>query len=275
MAKDRTEVGITGKLIPKPRTAKQQYELEKKRRMEKHLGKNVGGTQYRSDVTPYYNPRARTFKEFVELSEARRFAHKFPLSKDELATVQRIRDRLDNPSTELPKQTSSTKSARKVRKIDFVDRSDAKVREETEVMNKPLTPEERKKLKKMQTLHRLMKAAKAPKYQSDVAKEEYEVDEIYVLTPRTKSAKKVETSKSKKDPYGESPEDYRKRMKEKQQKEAINYDLEARKAKDAEQRYKEAKARKLAKRTETQRPLRPGEVRRYNPKTGEYESNLD
>jgi hypothetical protein len=70
MAKDKTVIGITGKPIPKPRTAKQQYELEKKRRMEKHLGKNVGGVQYSSDVTPYYNPRARTFREFVEIAEA-------------------------------------------------------------------------------------------------------------------------------------------------------------------------------------------------------------
>lgn len=71
MAKDQTEVGITGKPVPKPTTAKKQYELEKKRRMEKHLGKNVGGVQYRSDVTPYYNPRARTFKEFLEIAEAK------------------------------------------------------------------------------------------------------------------------------------------------------------------------------------------------------------
>jgi GNAT superfamily N-acetyltransferase len=69
MAKDQTVIGITGKPIPKPRTAKQQYELEKKRRMEKHLGKNVGGVQYSSDVNPSYNPRARTFREFVEIAE--------------------------------------------------------------------------------------------------------------------------------------------------------------------------------------------------------------
>ena len=71
MDKDKTEVGITGKPVPKPRTAKQQYELEKKRRMEKHLGKNVGGTQYKSDTNPYYNPRAKTFREFLELAEAK------------------------------------------------------------------------------------------------------------------------------------------------------------------------------------------------------------
>ena len=58
MEKDKTEVGITGKPVPKPKTARQQHELEKKRRMRKHLGRNVGGTQYSSDVNPYFNPRS-------------------------------------------------------------------------------------------------------------------------------------------------------------------------------------------------------------------------
>jgi len=77
MAKDQTEVGITGKPIPKPRTAKQQYELEKKRRMQKHLGTNVGGTQYTSGAKYYVpstsatNPRARTFEEFMSICEAK------------------------------------------------------------------------------------------------------------------------------------------------------------------------------------------------------------
>jgi hypothetical protein len=69
MSKDKTEIGITGKPIPKPRTATQQYELEKKRRLRKHLGKNVGGVSYSSDVNPYYNPRQRTFEEFMSLVE--------------------------------------------------------------------------------------------------------------------------------------------------------------------------------------------------------------
>ena len=76
MAKDQTVVGITGKPVPKPGSAKKQYELEKKRRQEKHLGKNVGGTQYKSDVNPYYNPRQRTFEEFMSIAE------KFSLSAD-------------------------------------------------------------------------------------------------------------------------------------------------------------------------------------------------
>ena len=75
MEKDKTEVGITGKPVPKPRTAIQQHELEKKRRMQKHLGTNVGGTQYSSGARYYVpstsgtNPRARTFREFVEICE--------------------------------------------------------------------------------------------------------------------------------------------------------------------------------------------------------------
>jgi hypothetical protein len=70
--KDKTAVGITGKPVPKPSTAKQQYELEKKRRLTKHLGKNVGGTQYSSDVNPYYNPRQRNFREFIEIAEGKK-----------------------------------------------------------------------------------------------------------------------------------------------------------------------------------------------------------
>lgn len=58
LANEETEIGITGKKIPKPGSAKKQYELEKKRRMKKHLGQNVGGTQYSSDVNPYLNPRS-------------------------------------------------------------------------------------------------------------------------------------------------------------------------------------------------------------------------
>jgi len=70
--KDPTEIGITGKPVPKPTTAKKQHELEKKRRLAKHLGKNVGGAQYSSDVNPYYNPRQRTFEEFIDIVEGKK-----------------------------------------------------------------------------------------------------------------------------------------------------------------------------------------------------------
>jgi len=67
MAKDETEIGITGLPIPKKRRSpRKQYEFEKKRRQ--NLGRNVGGVRYSSDVNPYVNPRAireKTFDEFM------------------------------------------------------------------------------------------------------------------------------------------------------------------------------------------------------------------
>jgi hypothetical protein len=70
MAKDQTEIGITGLPIPKKkRSASKQYEFEKKRR--ENLGTNVGGQTYSSDVTPGYNPRQRTFEEFMAICEAK------------------------------------------------------------------------------------------------------------------------------------------------------------------------------------------------------------
>jgi len=57
MAKDETEIGITGKPIPKKkRSPKKQHEFEKKRR--ENLGQNVGGHTYKSDVSPNFNPRS-------------------------------------------------------------------------------------------------------------------------------------------------------------------------------------------------------------------------
>ena len=70
LANEETEIGITGKKIPKPGSAKKQYELEKKRRMKKHLGQNVGGTQYSSDVNPYLNPRSVREKVEPDLFDA-------------------------------------------------------------------------------------------------------------------------------------------------------------------------------------------------------------
>ena len=55
------------------------------------------------------------------------------------------------------------------------------VREETEVADKPATPEERRKIALIQKLAKLKAAAKAPAIVSDVAtKEEYEIDEAKV-----------------------------------------------------------------------------------------------
>lgn len=66
--KDETEIGITGLPIPKKkRSPKKQYDFEKKRR--ENLGQNVGGHTYKSDVSPNYNPRQRTFEEFMQIVE--------------------------------------------------------------------------------------------------------------------------------------------------------------------------------------------------------------
>ena len=165
MAKDKTEVGITGQPIPKPKTAKQQYELEKKRRQEKHLGKNVGGTQYRSDVTPYYNPRARTFEEFVGICEKVVYGGEKKAPEDTRMTVTSA-DRKANT-----KAWQNYQAGHKGYKA-----APHLTKEETETQAPP-TPEEKRKIKKMQQLARLKQMASAKRYQSDVAREEYEVDE--------------------------------------------------------------------------------------------------
>ena len=165
MAKDRTEVGITGQPIPKPRTAIQQYKLEKKRREAKHLGKNVGGTQYRSDVTPYYNPRARTFEEFVGICEKVVYGGEKKEPEDTSMTVT-ASDRKANT-----KAWQNYLAGHKGYKA-----ASHLTKEETETQAPP-TPEEKRKVKKMQQLARLKQMASAKRYQSDVAREEYEVDE--------------------------------------------------------------------------------------------------
>jgi hypothetical protein len=64
--RDEVEIGFTGGKIPKKkRSPANQHEFEKERR--KNLGQNVGGYTYSSDVNPNYNPRERTFKEFLEI----------------------------------------------------------------------------------------------------------------------------------------------------------------------------------------------------------------
>lgn len=70
MAKDETMVGITGLPIPKKKMSPaKQHEFEKKRRA--NLGTNVGGKTYSKDVTPGYNPRQRTFEEFMAICEGK------------------------------------------------------------------------------------------------------------------------------------------------------------------------------------------------------------
>lgn len=193
MAERKTVRGITGQPVPEPRTAKQQHRLEQKRRDPKHLGTNVGGVQYSSgkkyyvpSVNPYTNPR--TFREFIEIVEA----HRFPLSADELASLENIRRMNSGIYPDSPKP--KTKPKQKVTSVKRIanqenptggptqvsreNRRKVIYREETETQQKPLTREQKKRIRMIQTLVRLQAAAKAGRETSDVAKEEYELSEM-------------------------------------------------------------------------------------------------
>tara|TARA_Y100000389_G_scaffold191640_1_gene218151 strand:+ start:32613 stop:34451 length:1839 start_codon:yes stop_codon:yes gene_type:complete len=66
--KDETEIGFTGKSIPKKnwKSPSKRHEFEKKRR---EAGFTSTGTKYSNDVNPYFNPRVR--EEVEQLEEAR------------------------------------------------------------------------------------------------------------------------------------------------------------------------------------------------------------
>lgn len=180
MAKDETEIGITGLPIPKKnRSPKKQHEFEKKRRA--NLGTNVGGERYSgssysqhlmggSRSTSSYNPRTRTYREFLEIAEAVSQADK------KLAQSGALSRNADALQREIDAATSGktkpvTKSAsRKVTKQDY------EVKEESAAPQAPPTKEEKRKIKLMQQLERLKREKSASRIQSDVAREEYEID---------------------------------------------------------------------------------------------------
>jgi hypothetical protein len=191
MAKDKTEVGITGQPVPKPRTPKQQHELEKKRRMQKHLGTNVGGQQYTSGAKYYVpstggtNPRARTFREFVEIAEAvsasdRNLAQSGVLSRHADALQKEIDDVTSG------RKKTAVKSVRKIAKQNYA------VREETEIdegigmtmanaLGNPPPLSKRMKLKQALIINKIKSDAKKPRKFSGKAvsqNEEYELDEV-------------------------------------------------------------------------------------------------
>lgn len=91
--------------------------------------------------------------------------------------------------------------------------------------------------------------------------------EIHLLTSTSKKKPKEE-SKPKRDPYGEDPAETRKRIKQKSQIESFETPA-IRRARDAHAQLVAAKKAKHA-----EKPLRPGEVKRYDPKTKTYISNL-
>lgn len=172
MAKDETEIGFTGGLIPKKkRSPAKQHEFEKKRRA--NLGTNVGGVKYSKDVTSYYNPRTKTFEEFMSVCEAvsqsdKKLAQSGVLSRHADALQREIDAAASGKTKPVTKSAS-----RKVTKQSY------EVREENDTQSPP-TKEEKRKIKLMQQLERLKKEKSASRIQSDVAREEYEVEEGYV-----------------------------------------------------------------------------------------------
>jgi len=93
MAKDETEIGITGLPIPKKkRSPAKQYKFEKQRR--ENIGPNVGGVPIKKDVTPYYNPHQRTFEEFMNIAEGKVDPNeKLPSGKTPLEKMERAQGR--------------------------------------------------------------------------------------------------------------------------------------------------------------------------------------
>lgn len=128
MAKDETMIGITGLPIPKKKMSPaKQHEFEKKRRA--NLGTNVGGEKYKKDVTPGYNPRTRTFEEFMSIAEA------VSASDRKLAASGILSKRADDLQREIDavksgkKPAAPNKSARRIAKQDY------QVKEESNVTN--------------------------------------------------------------------------------------------------------------------------------------------
>lgn len=198
MAKDQTEVGITGQPIPRPRTAKQQHELEKNRRKPEHLGTNVGGQQYTSGAKYYvpsttgYNPRTRTFREFVEIAEAHKLEHKFPLSADELELAKRIGIMADSGSKPQTKPKQKVTSAERITnqenptggptKVSRENRKNIEFKEESETKQKSPTQAQKEREAQRKRLIRMIKHISDP--HSDVAREGYELDEAKVPVTR-------------------------------------------------------------------------------------------
>jgi hypothetical protein len=155
MAKRKTVPGITGQPIPEPTTPKQKYKLEQNRRDPKHLGTNVGGVQYSSGKKYYvpsttnYNPRTRTFREFLEIAESVNAADRA------LAKSGILSRRADELQREIDAVTSGKKKPQ-VKSVRKITKQNYEVKEETAVLDKPSTewsdrPPAGKKLKSRAT----------------------------------------------------------------------------------------------------------------------------
>ena len=180
-----------------------QYEKEKAARATtgKRYGYDTMGGNVRS---AYTNTNARTFREFIEIAEKFTLAAnkskpqsptptKLPLTRER--NIGKHDDWKDKPSTEWnDKSPAAKKLASRANAVVGTQRRQDKetgVTEETAVADKPATKEEKRKIALMQKLARLHAAAKGSKMVSDVAKEEYEIDEAKEPKPPQEVLNKI------------------------------------------------------------------------------------
>jgi GNAT superfamily N-acetyltransferase len=118
---------------------------------------------------------------------------KLPLSRER--NIGKHDDWKDKPSTEWDDTPPAAKKLRsRANAVVGTQRRQDKetgVTEETAVADKPATAEEKRKIALMQKLARLHAAAKASKMVSDVAKEEYEIDEAKEPKPPQEVLNKI------------------------------------------------------------------------------------
>ena len=118
---------------------------------------------------------------------------KLPLSRER--NIGKHDDWKDKPSTEWNDTPPAAKKLKsRLNAVVGTQRRQDKetgVTEETAVADKPATKEEKRKIALMQKLARLQAAAKASKMVSDVAKEEYEIDEAKEPKPPQEVLNKI------------------------------------------------------------------------------------
>ena len=125
---------------------------------------------------------------------------KLPLTRER--NIGKHDDWKDKPSTEWDDTPPAAKKLRsRANAVVGTQRRQDKetgVTEETAVADKPATKEEKRKIMLMQKLARLQAAAKASRMVSDVAKEEYEIDEAKEPKPPQEVLNKISRAYGKK-----------------------------------------------------------------------------
>ena len=111
------------------------------------------------------------------------YDHEYSMARSELSTIisaaKRLKKKMKKGEGEIEAwvQSKITKAADYIdAAADYVDSGEMK--EETSVLDKPPTREERRKIAKMRELERLRKYVNAPKHQSDVAKESVSIEDV-------------------------------------------------------------------------------------------------